>query len=172
MTVPQRRSIITTNETNPECPGTLQCCRSSNNKNRDFESGHERGPPEGHGPNMEAAFLGRRAPIFVVELTTKVGCWAALTEPPPKPRVASVAAFRLAARQSSGTATSFYSITSSARASSDWGTSRRRALAVLRLMYNSSRVGCSIGISAGLVPLKILSTTSAALRYISERRAP
>ena len=51
-----------------------------------------------------------------------------------------------------------HSITSSARASSDGATSRPSALAVLWLMTNSTFVGCSIGKSEGLVPLKILST--------------
>ena len=50
-----------------------------------------------------------------------------------------------------------YSITSSARASTVAGTSRPSALAVLRLMTNSNLVGCSIGRSAGLAPLRILS---------------
>jgi hypothetical protein len=51
-----------------------------------------------------------------------------------------------------------YSITSSARASSDGGTSRPSALAVLRLITSSNLVGCSTGRSAGFVPFKILST--------------
>src|SRR5262245_486489 len=51
-----------------------------------------------------------------------------------------------------------YSITSSARASSIGGTSKPSALAVLRLVSNSSFVDCSIGNSPGLAPLKILST--------------
>jgi hypothetical protein len=40
----------------------------------------------------------------------------------------------------------------SARASSDGGIARPRALAVLRLMTNSNFVGCSTGRSAGLRP--------------------
>jgi hypothetical protein len=48
-----------------------------------------------------------------------------------------------------------YSITSSARASSDGGTVRPSALAVLRLMTNSNLVGCWTGKSAGLAPLRI-----------------
>jgi hypothetical protein len=51
-----------------------------------------------------------------------------------------------------------YSITSSARASNVGGTSRPSALAVLRLMASSNLVGCWTGRSAGLAPLKILST--------------
>src|SRR5262245_48778096 len=51
-----------------------------------------------------------------------------------------------------------HSITSSARASSVGGTSRPSALAVLRLMTSSNFVGCSTGKSAGLAPLRILST--------------
>jgi hypothetical protein len=57
-----------------------------------------------------------------------------------------------------------HSITSSARASSDCGTVRPSALAVLRLMTSSNFVGCSIGKSAGLAPLSILSTKTAARR--------
>src|SRR5262249_9647194 len=51
-----------------------------------------------------------------------------------------------------------HSITSSARASSVGGTSRPSVLAVVRLMTRSNLVGCSTGMSAGLVPRKILST--------------
>src|SRR5262249_3294464 len=51
-----------------------------------------------------------------------------------------------------------YSITWSARASSEGGIVRPRALAVLRLITSSRIVGCSIGRSAGSAPLRILST--------------
>jgi hypothetical protein len=51
-----------------------------------------------------------------------------------------------------------YSITWSARSSTDCGIVRPRALAVLRLITNSNFVGCSTGSSAGLAPLRILST--------------
>ena len=51
-----------------------------------------------------------------------------------------------------------YWMTSSARRSSDGGIARPRAFAVLRLMTSSNFVGCSIGKSAGLAPLRILST--------------
>ena len=51
-----------------------------------------------------------------------------------------------------------YSITSSARASTEGGIVRPRAFAVLRLITNSNFVGCSMGRSAGLAPLRILST--------------
>lgn len=57
-----------------------------------------------------------------------------------------------------------YSITSSARCSSDCGIVSPSALAVLRLITSSNCVGCSTGISAGLAPLRILSTKLAALR--------
>src|SRR5262249_49187345 len=46
-----------------------------------------------------------------------------------------------------------YSITSSARASSDDGTSRPRAFAVLRLMTRSYLFGACTGSSAGFAPL-------------------
>src|SRR5262249_5230314 len=51
-----------------------------------------------------------------------------------------------------------HSITSSARASNVGGTSRSSALAVIRLTMRSNLVGCSIGISAGFAPRRILST--------------
>src|SRR5262245_30446759 len=48
-----------------------------------------------------------------------------------------------------------YSITSSARASTDGGTSRPSAFAVLRLMTSSTLVDCTTGRSAGFAPLRI-----------------
>src|SRR5689334_19306943 len=51
-----------------------------------------------------------------------------------------------------------YWISSSARASTDCGTASPSALAVLRLMISSNFVGCSMARSAGLAPLRILST--------------
>jgi len=53
-------------------------------------------------------------------------------------------------------------ITSSARWSTDCGIVNPRALAVLRLITSSNLVGCSTGRSAGLAPLRILSTNTAA----------
>jgi hypothetical protein len=53
-----------------------------------------------------------------------------------------------------------YSITSSARASSVGGTGRPSALAVVRFMTRSNRVGCSTGMSTGLAPRRILSAIS------------
>src|SRR5262249_8321938 len=60
-----------------------------------------------------------------------------------------------------------YSITWSARASSDGGIVRPRALAVLRLITSSNLVGCSTGRSAGFAPLRILSTNTATRRSVS-----
>jgi len=51
-----------------------------------------------------------------------------------------------------------HSITSSARARVVDGTVSPNACAVLRLITRSNLVGCSIGRSAGLMPLNILST--------------
>ena len=51
-----------------------------------------------------------------------------------------------------------YSITSSARASSDGGTVRPSALAVLRLIANSYLVGACTGRSAAFSPLRMRST--------------
>src|SRR5262245_44609026 len=61
-------------------------------------------------------------------------------------------------RTSEERATIHYWITSSARASSVGGIVRPSALAVLRLISSSNFVGSSIGRSAGLAPLRILST--------------
>ena len=58
----------------------------------------------------------------------------------------------------------YYSITSSARSRIAGGTVRPSALAVLRLTTSSNLVGCSTGRSAGLSPLRILSTKPAARR--------
>src|SRR5262249_58214727 len=65
-----------------------------------------------------------------------------------------------------------YSITCSARASSDGGIVRPSALAVLRLMTSSNFVGCSMGRSAGFVPLRILLTYRAACRKPSVKSGP
>src|SRR5262249_48013623 len=51
-----------------------------------------------------------------------------------------------------------HSITSSARASSDWGTVRSSALAVFRLMTSSYFVGACTGRSAAFPPLRMRST--------------
>src|SRR5262245_35589601 len=52
---------------------------------------------------------------------------------------------------------SLYSITSSARVSTDGGIVRPSALAVLRLITNSYLVGACTGISFGFSPLRIRS---------------
>ena len=65
-----------------------------------------------------------------------------------------------------------YSITSSARASSEGGMVRPSALAVLRLTINSNFDGCSTGSSAGLAPFRILSTYVAARRQLSRTFGP
>ena len=65
-----------------------------------------------------------------------------------------------------------YSITSSAVACSVGGMSRPSALAVFRLIINSNFVGCSTGMSPGLVPRKILSTYPAARRNKSGKFGP
>src|SRR5262249_26716368 len=58
----------------------------------------------------------------------------------------------------------FHSITSSARASSVFGTIRSSALAVFKLISNSYLVGTCTGRSAGFSPLRIRSTYPAARR--------
>src|SRR3974377_1876322 len=51
-----------------------------------------------------------------------------------------------------------YSITSSARASRDWGTDKPSAFAVFRLMASSYLLGASTGKSAGFSPRNMRST--------------
>src|SRR3954451_23696597 len=65
-----------------------------------------------------------------------------------------------------------HSITSSARARSDGGTSRPSAFAVVRLMTRSILVGCSTGMSAGLVPRRTLSARAAVRRKRSGKFGP
>src|SRR4029450_8668463 len=60
-----------------------------------------------------------------------------------------------------------YSTTWSARTSSVCGIVRPSAFAVLRLITSSNFVGRSTGRSAGLAPLRILSTNDAARRKLS-----
>src|SRR5262249_43489893 len=65
-----------------------------------------------------------------------------------------------------------HSITSSARCCKNKGTSSPSAFAVLRLMTSSNFVGCSTGRSAGLAPLKILSTKTARRAKLSRKIGP
>ena len=63
-------------------------------------------------------------------------------------------------------------VITSARASSVVGTSKPRALAVLRLMISSNLVACWTGSSAGLAPLRMRSIYPAARRYMSMLSTP
>src|SRR5262249_13054751 len=65
-----------------------------------------------------------------------------------------------------------YWITSSARASTEGGIVRPSALAGLRLRRSSNFVGCSTGMSAGLVPFSTLPTTTAVWCHISDKLGP
>src|SRR6266851_135619 len=65
-----------------------------------------------------------------------------------------------------------YSITRSARRRTDGGIVRPSVFAVLRLITSSNLVGCSTGKSAGLAPLRILSTYVAARRNKSGKLGP
>src|ERR1700694_3675851 len=65
-----------------------------------------------------------------------------------------------------------YSMTESARAWMDGGIVSPSAFAVLRWMTSSNFVGCSIGRSPGLAPLRILSTYNADPRIRSSEFAP
>ena len=65
-----------------------------------------------------------------------------------------------------------HSNTSSTRASNVGGIVSAMAFAVVRLTTRSNLVGCSTGMSSGLVPRRILSTNSAALRNKSWKFGP
>ena len=52
----------------------------------------------------------------------------------------------------------YYSTSSSASDRNDAGIASPSVLAVVKLMMSSNFVGCSTGRSAGLAPLRILST--------------
>jgi hypothetical protein len=76
-------------------------------------------------------------------------------------------------RSAAGTPTpTCYLITSSARKTKEGGKVRPKACAVFRLMINLRCVGCSTGISAGLVPRRTLATSVAARRYRSATLGP
>src|SRR5262245_41769027 len=79
---------------------------------------------------------------------------------------------RRAAKRGDEVAPGAHSITSSARASSVGGSVKPIALAVVRLMTNSSLVGNSIGSSAAFVPFRILSTKYAVRRRRSPKSVP
>src|SRR5262249_52504622 len=65
-----------------------------------------------------------------------------------------------------------HSITSSARARSEGGTSKRSALAVLRLITSSNLLDCTTGRSAGLAPLRTGAVYSPTSRQVSAKRVP
>ena len=65
-----------------------------------------------------------------------------------------------------------HSITLSARSMRSAGTSCPIALAVLRLITNSNRVGCSTGMSIGFAPRSTLTIIRASWRKISVIRGP
>ena len=65
-----------------------------------------------------------------------------------------------------------YSMTWSARPSTDGGIVRPSALAVLRLMISASLDGCSTGNSPGFAPFKIFATYPPARRWISKELGP
>src|SRR6266404_6277068 len=65
-----------------------------------------------------------------------------------------------------------YSSTASARSKNDSGILRPMAFAVLRLMANSNFVGCSMGMSFGCRPCKILCTNLAPCRNVAGPSAP
>ena len=85
---------------------------------------------------------------------------------PDSDQTADIARGRVRARAQSATSR-HYSITSSARTSSEGGIVIPSVLAVFRLTTSSSLVGNSMGKFSGLVPFMILSMKAAARRKFS-----
>src|SRR5262249_12230045 len=106
---------------------------------------------------------GRRCPLWVksrhwkrpdhVRFTPKSGHW-------------------LCALGMQGVKQRFYSITLSACRRRLEGTGWPIVFAVFKLIMSSNRVGCSIGISAGIVPRKTLTAMLARIRYTPVKRGP
>ena len=123
-----------------------------------------RGSPMRHGPSRESRGLPFRANSVHP---------AALSRPRPlfprSGRPGHLAGLPLRAKSGHRCT---HSITPSASCWRPKGTSRPSAFAVFRLRINSNLVGCSIGMSAGFVPRNILSTISAARRYMSGTFGP
>src|SRR5262249_21829722 len=65
-----------------------------------------------------------------------------------------------------------YSISWSASVSTVHGTVTPSSFAVRRLTTSSNVVGCSMGMSAGFAPRRILSTKSAARRHMLDQFTP
>jgi hypothetical protein len=87
-------------------------------------------------------------------------------------RTASICPFRARKRLMHGSKQHRHSITLSARSMRSAGTSCPIALAVLRLITNSNRVGCSTGMSIGFAPRSTLTIIRASWRKISVIRGP
>src|SRR6516162_2981348 len=94
------------------------------------------------------------SPSADVRFTPNSGHWSSVVECPLCAKSRHYAVQQILA----------YSITSSARASSEGGMDRPRALAVLRLITKLYFVGACTGRSAGISPLRMRSTYEAACR--------
>src|SRR3979490_751379 len=116
--------------------------------------------------------LGQKRPRDAVRLGSALPRTADLDRQVRQVRLGPQSDSCTATNNAHGCNESIYSITSSARASSIGGTSRPSALAVLRLITNSNLVGCSTGMSAGFVPRRTLSTSSAERRNRSAKFGP
>jgi hypothetical protein len=87
-------------------------------------------------------------------------------------RLSSARRARRAVRTGQEATSGCYSMTSSAIIRKSRPTVRPSAFAAFRLMTSSNLVGCWTGKSAGLAPLRILSTYTAVCRARSGRFAP
>src|SRR5262249_50276688 len=101
------------------------------------------------GHPLEKIGIGRRLPGLNADKADAYHLWLLLRARRERPR-----GYR-AAEQRYELAAPYHSITSSARASSDGGTSTPSALAVERLITNSNLLDWTTGKSAGLAPCRI-----------------
>jgi hypothetical protein len=117
-------------------------------------------------PWNKGKLIGAKPPLLARHV------WSIRTKLQIERRTRDLAMFNLAIDSKLRGCDVIYSITSSARRSTDGGTVRPRASAVLKFTTSSNFVGCSTGRSAGLAPLRTLAMMIADCRHIAARLGP
>src|SRR5262249_5328067 len=149
----------------PQEPGSMPLARYTRSHSRDDVSMEQ--PNAGGEPRAMAGATQERRLLCIGSTAWFGGVWLPL--PHPRPPL-----MRLHRRSSTPqrTPARVYLITSSAWKRSVGGIVSPRALVVLRLRTSSNFIGCSTGRSAGLAPLRILSTYTAARCCMSRMLGP